>query len=218
MDPLADKLLIIAALIALVSLNRLAAWVAMVIIAREFAVTVLRMAATQQGVVISASMFGKLKTSVQVAMVLALIVEHGRPAWLDALVYVTVAVTVVSGADYFFGLRRKMDAGAAGARAPKRAGSRSVEPVAHRRVVRRVLARLQLGAARRAGRGARPRRCAGGSSRGSPGGRARRRRRRGAANSSTAMRTISRTQSSTKRGCMWAFSTTSTSSERFISS
>ena len=53
MDPLADKLLIIAALVALVSRNRLEAWVAMVIIAREFAVTVLRVAAgTQQGVVI----------------------------------------------------------------------------------------------------------------------------------------------------------------------
>ena len=61
MDPLADKLLIIAALVALVSLNRVAAWVAMVIIAREFAVTVLRMAATQQGVVIAAGPFGKAK-------------------------------------------------------------------------------------------------------------------------------------------------------------
>ena len=52
MDPLADKLLIVAALISLVSLHRLAAWVAMVIITREFAVTVLRMGATQAGVVI----------------------------------------------------------------------------------------------------------------------------------------------------------------------
>ena len=72
MDPIADKLLIIAALVALVSLNRLEAWVAMVIIAREFAVTVLRVAAgTQQGVVIPASPFGKLKTAFQVLMVLA---------------------------------------------------------------------------------------------------------------------------------------------------
>src|ERR1700755_1198861 len=63
MDPLADKLLVMAALVSLVSLNRLAAWVAMVIIAREFAVTVLRAAVgTQQGIVISASPFGKLKT------------------------------------------------------------------------------------------------------------------------------------------------------------
>src|SRR6202142_2047995 len=64
MDPIADKLLIIAALVALVSLDRLEAWVAMVIIAREFAVTVLRAAAgAQQGVVIPASSFGKVKTA-----------------------------------------------------------------------------------------------------------------------------------------------------------
>jgi CDP-diacylglycerol--glycerol-3-phosphate 3-phosphatidyltransferase len=107
MDPIADKLLIVAALIALVSLNRLEAWVAMVIIAREFAVTVLRVAAgAGQGVVIPASPWGKLKTAVQVAMVMVLIAVHGRPVWVDLLVYVTVAITVLSGADYFFGLRR----------------------------------------------------------------------------------------------------------------
>jgi CDP-diacylglycerol--glycerol-3-phosphate 3-phosphatidyltransferase len=107
MDPVADKLLIVAALIALVSLNRLEAWVAMVIIAREFAVTVLRLAVgAQQGVVISASPWGKIKTAIQVAMVIALIAVHGHPVWLSALIYCTVAVTVISGADYFFGLRR----------------------------------------------------------------------------------------------------------------
>ncbi len=108
--PIADKLLIIAALIALVSLGRLEAWVAMVIIAREFAVTVLRVAAgTQQGVVISASRWGKLKTAFQVVMVMVLIAVHGRPLWVSLLVYATVVVTVLSGADYFFGLRRHMD-------------------------------------------------------------------------------------------------------------
>ena len=109
MDPIADKLLIIAALIALVSLHRVAAWVAMVVIAREFAVTGLRMAATSQGVVISAGTFGKAKTIMQVAMVFALITVGGTPAWLDAFVYATVAVTVLSGADYFFGLRRRLE-------------------------------------------------------------------------------------------------------------
>jgi CDP-diacylglycerol---glycerol-3-phosphate 3-phosphatidyltransferase len=107
MDPIADKLLIIAALVVLVSLGRLEAWVAMVIIAREFAVTVLRVAVgTQQGVVISAAPLGKLKTAMQVAMVIALIAEHGHPLWLEVLIYATVFVTVLSGADYFFGLRR----------------------------------------------------------------------------------------------------------------
>jgi CDP-diacylglycerol--glycerol-3-phosphate 3-phosphatidyltransferase len=112
MDPIADKLLIIAALVALVSLGRLEAWVAMVIIAREFAVTVLRVGVgTEQGVVISASPLGKLKTLFQVAMVLCLIAVNGHPLWLSLLVYVTVAITVLSGADYFFGLRRHLSAG-----------------------------------------------------------------------------------------------------------
>src|SRR5436305_7568841 len=95
MDPIADKLLIVAALITLVSLARLQAWVAMVIIAREFAVTVLRVAAgTQQGVVISASPLGKLKTAVQVVMEMCLIAVHGRPLWVWLNVDVTVGRTV----------------------------------------------------------------------------------------------------------------------------
>src|SRR6185436_20841870 len=109
MDPLADKLLIVAALVSLVSLNRLAAWVAMVIIAREFAVTAMRMAAGAQGVVIAASMFGKAKTCLQIAMVLALIAAgDDSPLWLDLLVDATVVVTVLSGVDYFLGLRRRL--------------------------------------------------------------------------------------------------------------
>jgi len=109
MDPIADKLLIIAALVVLVSLGRLEAWVAMVIIAREFAVTVLRVAVgAQQHVVIPASAWGKAKTATQVAMVICLIAVPGHPLWLQLLIYVTVAITLVSGADYFFGLRRRL--------------------------------------------------------------------------------------------------------------
>ncbi len=107
MDPIADKLLIIAALVALVSQNRLAAWVAMVIIARELTVTITRMHATQQGVVIAANWWGKAKTIVQVAAIFCVIVAgHPTPTWVDALVYGAVAITIVSGIDYFFGLRR----------------------------------------------------------------------------------------------------------------
>jgi CDP-diacylglycerol---glycerol-3-phosphate 3-phosphatidyltransferase len=109
MDPLADKLLIIAPLVLLVSLDRLAAWVAMVIIAREFAVTALRMVAAEQGMVIPASPLGKVKTTVQVLAIFALIAVPSTPAWVDALVYLAVAVTIVSGADYFFGLRRRIE-------------------------------------------------------------------------------------------------------------
>jgi CDP-diacylglycerol--glycerol-3-phosphate 3-phosphatidyltransferase len=109
MDPLADKLLIVAALISLVSLHRLAAWVAMVIIARELAVTVLRMGATQAGVIMPASNFGKLKTCVQIAAILSVIAVHSHPLWLELLVYAAVVITVASGLDYFFGLRRRID-------------------------------------------------------------------------------------------------------------
>lgn len=108
MDPLADKLLVIAALVSLVSLDRLQAWVAMVIIARELAVTGLRTIAAEQGVVIAASWLGKVKTALQVAAIFALIAANPSPAWVDGLVYAAVAVTLVSGADYFFGLRRRM--------------------------------------------------------------------------------------------------------------
>jgi CDP-diacylglycerol--glycerol-3-phosphate 3-phosphatidyltransferase len=109
MDPLADKLLITAALVSLVSLDRLAAWVAMVIIAREFAVTGLRALAAERGVVIAASWLGKVKTALQVAAVIALIVWDPAPLGVDLLVYAAVAATVISGADYFFGLRRRFE-------------------------------------------------------------------------------------------------------------
>ena len=108
MDPLADKLLIVAALISLVSLHRLQAWVATVIITRELAVTVLRLGATQAGVVMAASMFGKVKTCFQIAAILAVIAIHGHQEWVTGLLYVTVAVTVLSGLDYCFGLRRRL--------------------------------------------------------------------------------------------------------------
>jgi CDP-diacylglycerol--glycerol-3-phosphate 3-phosphatidyltransferase len=101
MDPLADKLLIVGALLSLVSLHRLEGWVAMVIIARELAVTMLRMNATQSGIVIEASMFGKVKTCIQIAAILAVIAVHESTLWVSLLVYLMVAVTVLSGLDYF---------------------------------------------------------------------------------------------------------------------
>jgi CDP-diacylglycerol--glycerol-3-phosphate 3-phosphatidyltransferase len=109
MDPLADKLLVVAALVSLVSLDRLQAWIAMVIIARELAVTGLRAVAVEQGVVIAASWLGKLKTALQIAAILALIAVDPATLAVDLLVYAAVAATVVSGADYFFGVRRRME-------------------------------------------------------------------------------------------------------------
>jgi CDP-diacylglycerol---glycerol-3-phosphate 3-phosphatidyltransferase len=107
MDPIADKLLIAAALITLVSLDRVVPWAAMLIIAREFAVSGLRVAAGQQGVVIPASPLGKVKTVVQIAAILAVIATSAW--WADALLYLAVAVTVVSGADYFLNFRRRIE-------------------------------------------------------------------------------------------------------------
>jgi CDP-diacylglycerol---glycerol-3-phosphate 3-phosphatidyltransferase len=122
MDPIADKLLIAAALVSLVSLGRVAAWVAMVIIAREFAVTVMRAIAAERGVVISASWLGKAKTVLQIAAVFALIAANPAPAWVDLLVYLAVAATVISGADYFFGIRRRLAEPRPNRRMPEAAG------------------------------------------------------------------------------------------------
>ena len=107
MDPIADKLLIIAPLISLVSLDRIAPWVAMVIIARELAVTALRIVAVERGVVIPSSLLGKAKTILQVAAIFAVIAFPSAAA--DGLLYAAVVVTVVSGADYFFGVRRHLE-------------------------------------------------------------------------------------------------------------
>src|SRR3954454_23571872 len=105
MDPLADKLLVTSALVSLVALDRVQAWVAMVIIAREFAVTGLRQLAMEHGEVIPASIWGKVKTAAQIAMVLALMVYDDDHAWVGALIYLTVVVTVLSAADYFYNFR-----------------------------------------------------------------------------------------------------------------
>jgi CDP-diacylglycerol--glycerol-3-phosphate 3-phosphatidyltransferase len=104
MDPVADKLLVIAALVSLVSLDRLAAWVAMVIIARELAVTVARAQAPE---VIPAAQLGKLKTVTQVAAIFFVILFDPTPGWVDGLVYAAVAVTVVSGVTFFLDLGRR---------------------------------------------------------------------------------------------------------------
>ena len=110
MDPIADKLLVAAALISLVSLDRLAPWIAMVIIAREFAVSGLRMAAGAQGVVIPASRLGKIKTCTQVVAILALLAANDAGAWwVQGLLYAAVLATIASGADYFLNFRRKIE-------------------------------------------------------------------------------------------------------------
>ncbi len=106
LDPLADKLLISAVLISLVEMQRLSAWVAIIIISREFAVTGLRLVAAADGIVLAASKLGKLKTLSQVIAMVALIVNNFpfsliRFPFDTLMVYVMVVMTVVSGMDYF---------------------------------------------------------------------------------------------------------------------
>jgi CDP-diacylglycerol--glycerol-3-phosphate 3-phosphatidyltransferase len=106
LDPLADKLLISAALIALVSLEQLPAWVAMVIIAREFAVTALRLFGAAQGVTIPADKLGKAKTVSQTVAILFLLLVPDSWEYGDLigqiLIYIAVALTLVSGVQYFW--------------------------------------------------------------------------------------------------------------------
>jgi CDP-diacylglycerol--glycerol-3-phosphate 3-phosphatidyltransferase len=123
-DPIADKLLVGAALVSLVAMDRLAAWVAAVIMAREVAVSGLRAVAGREGLVISASRFGKAKMLLQVITILALIAAPDVTApWLEALVYATVAVTVASGVDYFVAFRRRRIGEPVGVRAAAAAGT-----------------------------------------------------------------------------------------------
>jgi CDP-diacylglycerol--glycerol-3-phosphate 3-phosphatidyltransferase len=105
-DPLADKLLVLGALVCLVSLGRLAWVAAALVVLREVVVTVARTRASRRGVVAPARPLGKLKTAAQIVMVLVLILA-GDSAWVDAVVVVAVALTLVSGADMLVALRRE---------------------------------------------------------------------------------------------------------------
>jgi len=103
MDPLADKLLVCSALIALVDLNKIAAWVVIIIIAREFIISGFRLVASDNGVVIAASYWGKFKTTFQMLMIIYLVVDL-QFAYANVvgmvLVYVALALTVISLVDY----------------------------------------------------------------------------------------------------------------------
>ncbi|EGK13722.1 CDP-diacylglycerol-glycerol-3-phosphate 3-phosphatidyltransferase [Desmospora sp. 8437] len=106
LDPLADKLLISAALISLVEMQRLDAWIAIVIISREFAVTGLRLVAAAEGNVIAASPLGKLKTIVQIIAIAALMLNNFPFSFIafpfsQILIWLAVLITIWSGIDYF---------------------------------------------------------------------------------------------------------------------
>jgi CDP-diacylglycerol--glycerol-3-phosphate 3-phosphatidyltransferase len=109
LDPVADKLLVAAALVALVQVEMVDAWVAVVIIGRELAVTGLRGVALSMGVVVGASGFGKAKTVSQYVAITILILDKGVPGEYvpfhlvsTAALWLAVALTVLSGVDYFY--------------------------------------------------------------------------------------------------------------------
>lgn len=97
MDPLADKLLVCSALICLMELNRVPAWMVLIIIAREFIINGFRLVASDAGVVIAASYWGKFKTISQVVMIIALLIEF---PYAFIFSWIAVILTVVSLVDY----------------------------------------------------------------------------------------------------------------------
>ena len=101
MDPLADKLLVSAALICLCEMGRLAAWIVIIIISREFIISGLRQIAADNGIVIAASYWGKYKTTFQMIMICLLIVNIDVLSLISAIVtWIAVILTIVSLIDY----------------------------------------------------------------------------------------------------------------------
>ena len=106
LDPLADKLLVAAVLISLVDMQKVDAWIAVVIISREFAITGLRQVALLEGKVVAASAWGKWKTGIQITMIIALLLNNfpfyflGIPFDLISS-WAAAAITIYSGIDYF---------------------------------------------------------------------------------------------------------------------
>lgn len=105
MDPLADKLLVSAALISLVQMGRLSAWVVFIIIAREFTISILRAVAASEGIVIAASWWGKAKTITQIIAIIAVLLNNFPFSYINfpfatIMVYVAVIFTIMSGLDY----------------------------------------------------------------------------------------------------------------------
>ncbi len=104
MDPLADKLLVCSAMICLMAQDRLPVWAVLIIIAREFIISGFRLVASDNGIVIAASYWGKIKTVCQMAMIIFLLADLGGTAVLieRILIDLSVALTVISLADYLW--------------------------------------------------------------------------------------------------------------------
>ncbi len=105
MDPLADKLLVCSAMICLIETGELPFWIVIIIIAREFIISGFRQIAADNGIVIAASKWGKLKTICQMAMIIVLLADfQGQAAFVieQILIYLALILTVVSLLDYLY--------------------------------------------------------------------------------------------------------------------
>ena len=105
MDPLADKLLVCSAMICLIQTGQLAAWIVVIIIAREFIISGFRLIASDNGVVIAASYWGKVKTFVQMAMSIFLVFHFQAEVFRiieSILIYASVILTIISLVDYIY--------------------------------------------------------------------------------------------------------------------
>lgn len=103
MDPLADKLLVCSALICLIELNALPAWMVIIIISREFIISGFRLIASDNGVVIAASYWGKFKTTFQMVSVVLLILDIPAFAFVTTIcVWIALLLTIVSLVDYIY--------------------------------------------------------------------------------------------------------------------
>lgn len=103
MDPLADKLLVCSALICFVDMHRMPTWVVLIVIAREFIISGFRLIASDNGVVIAASYWGKFKTNFQMFMIIMLIIDLGTGTAVlieNILVYISLVLTIISLLDY----------------------------------------------------------------------------------------------------------------------
>jgi CDP-diacylglycerol--glycerol-3-phosphate 3-phosphatidyltransferase len=113
LDPIADKFLVISALIVLVDMERLAAWIAIVIIVREFLVTGLRVVALSKDIVIQAEIGGKIKTTLQIIAILCLILMS-RFFFIDlydigiVLMWASLLLSIISGIQYTISFGRKI--------------------------------------------------------------------------------------------------------------
>lgn len=108
MDPLADKLLVCSAMICMIELGRIPSWVVIVIIGREFVISGFRLIASDNGVVIAANYWGKIKTVCQMVMIIVLIADLGGFFVIleQILIYASLALTVISLVTYLWENRK----------------------------------------------------------------------------------------------------------------